>query len=487
MCHLPQLKHVAGHRLGLLWLCLATGLGQAAPVELSPQTVTLPANAGDPFFADITGSGRCDLFVMDEARKQLWYYRQRPDSFADAPDEIIPLPPQTAWAALCDVDPHPGLELLMSTATGLVYSRQNAAGFELERHALITASQIFTNNEQPLLISLTNSAEMGALIPVISAERVVFYHRNSAYEWSPGPPVDLAARQTKWFARRAQFPGWALGASPAHSLRVYQTVQPQLSPEEQDEQPENEAIGKLLADLKKATGVWPPQMFRFDVNGDGREDLIVCQVSRGMDAKTDLYVFLRGADGKLPARPAQVLHARGFPIPVGSTMMPSAVADLNHDGVYALVLLEIKLSALSVNGALQTILTRGIDWSLTVRPFRNGAFAHSPEAAVPVTGILPSQLLLSWPVFIQGDFNGDGRPDLLVRRSDTQWDIFPSTTDGHWFEPQPAITFAAPVHGDIEIKDLNGDGRSDIIWHDPAAHRLLIFLSPSPPAKGKKP
>jgi hypothetical protein len=101
--------------------------------------------------------------------------------------------------------------------------------------------------------------------------------------------------------------------------------------------------------------------------------------------------------------------------------------------------------------------------------------------------ILPSEALSEWTIFIEGDFNGDGRPDLLVRRSDTQWNIFPSTTDGRWFAPQPVLTFEAPARGYVEINDLNGDGLADIIWHEPDEHRLSIFMSPSRQAKGKTP
>ena len=64
------------------------------------------------------------------------------------------------------------------------------------------------------------------------------------------------------------------------------------------------------------------------VDGDGREDLILWQVSGKLDVKTDLYLFLRGADQKLPERPTQILHCRGFPIPVEFTRTsrrPSAV------------------------------------------------------------------------------------------------------------------------------------------------------------------
>jgi hypothetical protein len=123
--------------------------------------------------------------------------------------------------------------------------------------------------------------------------------------------------------------------------------------------------------MQKTTDASPPRIDRVDADGDGRADLILWQVSGKLDLKTDVYVFLRGADQQLPERPTQILHGRGFPIPIGSKKVTSLANDLN----------------------------------------------------------------------------GDGRPDLLVRRSETRWNILFSTTDGHWFAPQPALTFDAPARG----------------------------------------
>jgi hypothetical protein len=218
----PGRRHV--HRWRgrvILLLLLAVNTGRAGPVELSPQVITLPANSSEPHFVDIGGDGRIDLLVMDPVEKKLLNYHQGPDGFADTPDQIIPLPPQTAWVAVCDVDPHPGLELLMSTASGLVYSRQNAGRFESERHTLIAVNQVFTNDDLPTLISLTtNQAETNVLIPVISPGHTVLYHRNNAYEWSPGSSVTLDVKQTAWSVSRDE---WTLGSNPAHGFFVQQS------------------------------------------------------------------------------------------------------------------------------------------------------------------------------------------------------------------------------------------------------------------------
>jgi hypothetical protein len=488
-----QLRASSGARLlpacgAILLMFLAVNAGRAGPVELSRQTITLPPNAGEPLFVDIEGTGRCNLLVIDPVEKKLLNYRQRPDGFSNPPDQAIPLPPQTAWVALCDVDAHPGLELLFSTATGLVYSRQNAGLFESERHTLIEASQGFTNFDFPILSRLgANKAGTNVLIPVISAGQAVLYHRNSAYEWSPGPPLALDVKQTAWHIDLNPWSDlWALGPNPARSLSVQQFFPAKPDPK-RDEELENEAIRKIIDDIKKGPGAFPPRTVRMDVDGDGREDLVLWHVSGKIDVKTDIYVFLRGADQKLPERPTQILRCRGFPIPTGSTSKVSPVIDLKGDGKCELVLLELKTGITSASGLVDTMLSHGFDWALTIRSFHHGAFSRSPDASVPVRTSLLSEFSFEWPVFIQGDFNGDGRPDLLVRGLGTQWNIFPSTTDGRWFAPQPAMTFDEPGRGYIEINNLNGDGLSDIIWHDLQKPNLSIFMSPFHQAKGKNP
>ena len=128
---------------------LMLNVSRAEPVVLSPQLITVPASTSVVRFADVDGHGRCSLLVIDRAERTLLNYRQGPDGFTNSPDQIIPLPPQTVWAALCDVDAHPGLELLMSTVTGLVYYRQNAGLFKSERHTLFRRARFSLTSITP--------------------------------------------------------------------------------------------------------------------------------------------------------------------------------------------------------------------------------------------------------------------------------------------------------------------------------------------------
>jgi len=172
-----------------LLVFLAANTVRAASNDFQYQMITLPVTGSDFRFEDFDKDGRSDLFAVDPVNKKLLIYRQRTFGFTNAADQVIGLPPQTAWVSLCDVDTHPGLELLMSTGAGLFYYRQNGGVFEEERRSLIKTDQVFTNDDAPVLVSLATNAA----IPAISANHAVLYQRNNSFEWGPGQPSDFEA------------------------------------------------------------------------------------------------------------------------------------------------------------------------------------------------------------------------------------------------------------------------------------------------------
>ena len=462
-------KEIAACLLAFLGV---TGFG-AETNGFQCQMITLPAKAMPSRFADLNHSGRCDLLVVDPVARQLLIYRQRSSGFANAPDQTIALPPRTAWIAPYSVERSTNLDLLMATATGLAYYRQTGGVFEAEPRPLIHADQIFTNDDSPSLLPvLTNTA-----IPVISASQAWRYQPTGASAWTSGPPITLQPNHNSWSGSRN---AWTLGLNSSHTLDIQQSIRSR--PDEADgDKPENDTIAKLLADMKKA-GPWnQPQIARVDLNRDGQMDFILWQVVPD-SFRTEVYVFLRDAAGQLPERPTQVLHGRGVPIPIGSLREATPLADLKGDGAYELVLLEPDIRIISASGLVDLALSRGVEVTLTIRSFKDGAFSRGANASIPLTVLLSWYGSRQWPFFIRGDFNGDGRPDLVIQRSSTRWEIFFSTNDGRWFQPQPAMTFEIPMPGYFErryfeIADLNGDGRSDIVSHDLDDPRMFIFLT----------
>ena len=72
----------------------------------------------------------------------------------------------------------------------------------------------------------------------------------------------------------------------------------------------------------------------------------------------------------------------------------------------------------------------------------------------------------NWSVFGNGDYNGDGKSDILWHDGSGNvaiWEMNGTTV------LNPATSFVANVSGTWAIAgtgDFNGDGKSDILWHD---------------------
>jgi hypothetical protein len=83
----------------------------------------------------------------------------------------------------------------------------------------------------------------------------------------------------------------------------------------------------------------------------------------------------------------------------------------------------------------------------------------------------------NWSIAGTGDFNGDGKSDILWR----------DTTSGNvaiWVMNGTQVTQAAavgsapfPLWSISETGDFNGDGKSDILWHDSNGNVAIWFMN----------
>ena len=69
-----------------------------------------------------------------------------------------------------------------------------------------------------------------------------------------------------------------------------------------------------------------------------------------------------------------------------------------------------------------------------------------------------------WQVVGVGDFNGDGKADLLWRRSDDTGEARIWLLDGRQVVEEIALTPPAPGWRVVGIGDFNGDGKADLLW-----------------------
>jgi uncharacterized repeat protein (TIGR01451 family) len=161
-----------------------------------------------------------------------------------------------------------------------------------------------------------------------------------------------------------------------------------------------------------------------DVNGDGRNDLVVAAGNDGALPGT-LYVLPQGANGSL-----------GAPMPYAIGIRPISVAlgDLNGDGRIDVAVGNFPSSGTPSIGVLLQNAQGGLN-AMTDYP--------TPNSRVVRTG----------------DVNGDGRTDLVGLSDDV--DILLQTVSG---------TLAAPVthplpgsYYEFQVADASGDGRDDLV------------------------
>jgi subtilisin family serine protease len=103
---------------------------------------------------------------------------------------------------------------------------------------------------------------------------------------------------------------------------------------------------------------------------------------------------------------------------------------------------------------------------LMVQYFMNGF----QVAAAQVLGAAGAE----WTLTAVADFNGDGRADLLFRRGDGQLSIY--LLNGSQFLGAQLIGGVDPSFDFVGAGDFNGDGRADILFRRGSDGRLALFL-----------
>ena len=207
-----------------------------------------------------------------------------------------------------------------------------------------------------------------------------------------------------------------------------------------------------------------------EVNGDGRPDLVT---SYGA-------VYLRGADGKLPAEPTLRL-----PVEKGEWHF-LAVGDFNGDKRPDVVLLSY-----------------GMHGQTSARVFYNTGradrpFGDKPDAVVPLNPEKkgdPLPLVRDAPVVC--DWNGDGFDDLVIGRGQSQEVlVLLGGRGGLGARRSETIALDHRVHYEtgLFVGDFNGDGRPDLAafgytltgvgWNGPPA--AYIWMQPAREKSGKE-
>jgi FG-GAP-like repeat len=187
-------------------------------------------------------------------------------------------------------------------------------------------------------------------------------------------------------------------------------------------------------------GLAPESMTSFDVNNDGKPDLIIAN----QIGKLTVLTNYGGGFGS-----NTTYNVGGEPIAVIS-------ADVNHDGKNDLIWANIN----AINYSLSVLTNTG-----------SGTFLQ--DSTYPV-GNMPLAIAAA-------DFNGDGWVDLVsANYNDNSLTVLTNDCHGHFVY---AMTISVGLSPDsIVATDVNGDGMSDIVCADYGDNNIAVIINSTRPS-----
>jgi hypothetical protein len=173
-----------------------------------------------------------------------------------------------------------------------------------------------------------------------------------------------------------------------------------------------------------------------DFNGDGKPDIVTTDNYSG-----DVNLLLGNGDGTFQAS----LDFQLPTTPLGPQLAGAvAVGDLNGDGKLDLVIIG---NTCDVNGELT-----GNRFVNVLLGHGDGTFSAGSSVQLP-----PGQ---TWPLLALGDFNGDGRLDVIMTTPNGVL-LMPGNGDGTLGAPNTFATNSYDPNA-LAVGDFNGDGKLDI-------------------------
>jgi hypothetical protein len=223
-----------------------------------------------------------------------------------------------------------------------------------------------------------------------------------------------------------------------------------------------------------------------DLNGDGKVDLIKSvwlhepSFAPGISSgKVLVSTSIADEHGRIPAEPQQVFRKNDW-----TPALP--VLDLDGDGFLDLVLGYSRMD--TREGLRKEITAKQLDYTLRFYFYRPGigfpkeadcqrdVVIHLDQAEL-LLGSSPHQYFERY-VKLGGDFNGDGKTDLLVRDHSDEISVYFFVSREKGFSREPDLRFSCPEPIDEwQAIDLNNDGVSDLIVRLAKQKGFRIFIS----------
>ncbi len=222
----------------------------------------------------------------------------------------------------------------------------------------------------------------------------------------------------------------------------------------------------------------PPKVT--DLNADGYVDAVATFPSKGV---TGIYLG-KAAGSQVFETPDQVIRFDGW-------TLAHVLQDVNGDQRKDLIL--AKMEKVGFWGGLQILITRTIDVDiLAYLEAPDGRYPESPsfQKTIEVPLILSAShqmLKIETPHLLNfaGDFNRDGRKDMLFKSAPDRLTVNFGTSEGVFTEDDPleiaTVDTSAFSSSQPTVADINGDGLSDLVLYHrdftSEKHLIEVLLS----------
>ena len=441
---------------------------------------TIPVEQPDAqcFFAQAGEGGRVDLLVLDGHRLAV-----HPGALAQA-SLSVELDPESSAVDVADLDGDGRPDLVVVAGDRVLkYSLEPSASREprvlFSAHSLLACA-----TEQPCPHVLVAARGGRPLIVLPTAENLELRAPSGEMVESHPTGMDAAHRVSfgqPFSALPVQPP--RLGVPGALEMRIIQTAAfvPQLPEGLAPPNPAGAALfggsaaQAAVAARKDSAESWP--WFRLRPTAQQDDERVFYAYDPG-GARETLVRVRR-------ALPPTAGHGRELKLsgvqryPGLAVPCTAAVPDFNGDG-HADLLLWNTAAPVPTVGAVTRALTGGY-WSvrLTVHLFEPAAGRYSP---VP-SAVIPLQVPVAWllsdpgmpPVrhLVLDEFNGNDRTDLLCAVAPDKLAVWVSVPSGMRPDPHQVVQLPGPVQR-VELRgDLDGDGRTSVVFRAPGAFHVL--------------